>query len=293
MAPQVHLDPGAFLALPHVSDATRPDYISHLGRLAGWLHSTRKDLQLVLCEDHLSEFLKQIYSRHLSKGKKGKDVRELLLRYLGARKPRTVEFGESGRDCVVLDRLNDQLIPLDRDEVLSWQDFLSSDKLQDGEERSPGLASADFALVIGDWLKVRIELEVRKFRYFRKWHELVASLGIVDTRLLERLRAQAKPKIGWEKTGHGATARQKRIVETVVLRSKIITASQSTYQNPQGGAIPSAISPTEKLSEFRFTVTDRPNVLRGVFRTNAKSEEESITAFTHLKKILVEVIAEG
>jgi len=289
---QIHLDPGVFLALPHVSNDARPRYVAHLGRLAGRLVSAKQDLQLLLCEDHLREFHIQIRSEPLSKGQ-GRDVRELLLKYLGARKPSEVAYGESGTNCEMLNRLNTELIPLDGDVVLAWQDSLSSDRLHDGVEGVPGLTSASFALVMEDWLKVRIGDEVRKFRYFRKWHELIGSLEIADRGLLEKLQAQTKPKISWEKTGHGATAWQKRIVETVVSRSKIITASQTTYQNPQGGTIPSTVSPTEKLSQFAFTVTDSPNVLRGVFRTNANSEEESFTAFTHLKRVFSEVVAGG
>jgi len=147
----------------------------------------------------------------------------------------------------------------------------------------PGFATA-FSVVDSDAIASMVSGQKRHHPYFRSWTDLHTYLGIVSPNIIKRLSTTKAPVFKWEKTGHGPTNRQREMIVQVARSSGIVTRSQTTHQHPKGGKRSQAISKTDRSSEFTFSVSDRGNVLTGIFYTKAITPEESQTALIVLRQ---------
>ena len=288
-----HIDPATFLALPYVQTSLdKHRFVEQLGQLAGCLWNARNSVSLVFCEDHYVELLQQFDGRDYADGR-ARQTKHLLIRYLGVRQCVRHAYGESGVDSRIVDPLNKSLSLGEGDAIVAWADMLSSNLLIEEEGCAPGYSHPCFTLISSNNLDVLVGDQVRKFSFFSDWDALASHFQIVEPGTLGAIIVNREPKFAWEKSGHGATKYQERIVVRTARSSQVVVRSGTTYQNPQGGIRKSSVSPTDDASEFLYTVVDGANVLRGIYKTNATTEQQSRLALHALRTALERTLETG
>ena len=289
---RTHIDPANILALPYISaPQDKHKFTEQLSRLAACLWQTRNSVSLVLAEDHYFELIQQFEGPEYANGR-ARETRLLFTHYLGVRPFVRHTYGESGLDSQIIDPLNESPGLSDGDAILVWADMLSSNLLIDESGGVPGYSHPSFGLVTTKHLDVLVGDHVRSFPFFSDWDALTDLLDVVAPETLAAITVCREPDFAWEKTGHGATGYQRRIVKRAARLSQVVIRSGTTYQNPQGGIKKSSVKPTDDLSEFLYTVVDKSNVLRGVFKTKATSPQQSKLALRKLEHALRQAVAE-
>ena len=165
------------------------------------------------------------------------------------------------------------VVARDGNVTISWLNLLGSRLLEDDGTLAPLFSDPCLdPLVTGDLFEVRFAGtgRTRSFNVFRELTRCILSVGVVDPLILERLTVRYDPRFAWEKTGHGATRKQRGIIERVARESKIVIRSGTTHQNPQGGGQTVNIPYVLIASHFRFTVCDGPDTISGVYSTLAE-----------------------
>ena len=290
----IHIDPATILALPYLKTSfVKHQFIDQFAQLVSQLWRARNSVGLVCCEDHYSELFQQLAGAEYNAGR-ARNAKQLLIRYLGVRQCARHSYGDSGVEAQIIDSLNDDFFRLDHgDTMVAWTDFLSSDLLVDQGVCAPGYANQRFSLVPTETLNVLVGNQRRCFPFYSRWDALIAHLEIVEPETLADITVDGEPSFVWEKTGHGATNYQERVIVRTARESKVVVRSGTTYQNPQGGIKRPSIVPTDEVSEFRFTVVDGDDVLRGVFKTKAASREQSELALLALRRALEKALVAG
>ena len=290
MKKKIHCDPGMLLALDYLeNECERRLFLQNLTYFIQKMDKLSDQLQLMLCKEHSKELIRQFTGRFYSNDKREKILRPILIRFIGKRILPIHEFGSSEKDANILNKLRDTIIPDDDSVVIAWADFLSSDLLKIGNVYVTGFTDSTFGLLNECILEVNVNKEIRSYTYVKSIDDLVTHFNLVDPDLVNSLKVDKEPSFIWEKTGHGPTRLQKKVVIRTAKKSGIVYQSITTYQNPQLGIKTSYIGKTNSLGEFEFTVSDGSNVLKGIFKTNANTDAKSATALLLLQRELEHV----
>ena len=290
MFARIHVDPATLLLLPFLPDTLREPFVANVAHLTRSLFRMGGSLRLVLSREHWNELMQQLWNCREFCGGRGKDVRELLLRYLGSFPVDYHEYGDACIDAAIVEGLSGKWLAGDSDIVIAWGDLLSSPLLVVADRTVPGYSHKDYRLLDGSVLRVRIGELDKEFSFSSEIDDLVGRLGLIDPAVAGSLEVHEEPYFRWEDTGHGSTRVHEKIVVRTARRSGIVVRSGTTYQNPEGGAIQASISPTADVAEFMFTVCDHDNVLKGIFRTRATTQKQSDAALVILRKSLQDVL---
>ena len=285
----IHFDPAILLLCTALTD--QREKLSAAKKLVNHLRCLMRlsaYLKAHICDDHRERLQAEINTGAFVGDREAVNLlRPLILRFLD-RYCSVHRYGDVIDEILPLTQLRGSILADDEEVVSSWMNLLGSDLLVQGGDLAPMFADDELdPLTGGTVFEVRYVIgdRRRRFRVFRSLSRCVVSLGIVDPRILARLRVSANPDFVWETTGHGPTVKQKGIIERVARKSQIVSRSVTTYHNPQGGARGS-ISPTPSYSEFQFTVCDGSNTIRGRYFTNAHTEVESVVALKILRDTL-------
>ena len=283
---KVHCDPGTLLVFQYLpnDDDVRFVFLRSLSSLAKMFRESSDCLELVLCCAHHNALMVQ-HCSELSRSSGGRviDLHRVLIRFWATIRPYKEMDEESGGAVHLVGLKENHLPPIDSDEFKDWRKFLSSDALLDCGKIAPFYCTA-FSVIDGDSLAVDTAGKTRHYPVVKSRPDLFEHLNIPDPKLLPTLQIGDKTEFRWEKTGHGATAHQRKVIEDVARHSGIVTRSQTTYQNPQGGKRNQPLTRTGNPSDFKFSVPDGDNILEGIFFTNAETVEQSKTAFIVLRK---------
>ena len=288
-----HIDPATILALPYIgTPLDKHKFTEQLSRLAACLWQTRNSVSLVFAEDHYVELIQQFTGPEYANGR-AREAKLLLMRYLGVRPFNRHTYGDSGLESRITSPLNESLGLSGGDAILVWADLLSSNLLINEGGGVPGYSHPSFALVTTQRLDVLVGDQIRSFPFFSDWDALTDQLEVVAPETLAAILVHRETEFVWEKTGHGATEYQKRVVERTARLSQVVIRSGTTYQNPQGSVKKSSIAHTDDASEFKYTVVDKSNVLRGIFKTRAATARQSKLALRKLEIALEQAMAKG
>ena len=289
----IHFDPSTLLLCAFRSDYSKKiAAIQALFEHVGQLILVVTQLNLVVSVEHLERLRVELDTPFFFKNKVARNLRRVLIPFF-VNRCRVHRFGDVVEEIVALTSWGDtSVLARDEDLIISWMNMLGSRLLENNGTLAPLFSDPRLdPLVVSEVFEVQDPhtAGIRRFDVFRDLHRCIVSLGVVDPRILERLRVKLDPRFAWEKTGHGATKKQRAIIQRVARESKIVIRSGTTRQNPQGGGQPS-ISPTSDASTFRFTVCDGPNTIWGVYSTLANTKEQSDVALRILRDTLEAVL---
>ena len=289
----IHFDPSTLLLCAFRSDdlgkfAVIRALYTHIERLI----LVAKHLHLVVSDEHRERLCRELDTEFFQKNWVARNLRSVLIPFF-VNRCRVHRFGDVVEEVQETTPWSDvSVVASDGDVTISWLNLLGSRLLEDDGTLAPLFSDPCLdPLVTGDLFEVRFVRtgRTRSFNVFRELTRCILSVGVVDPLILERLTVRNDPRFVWEKTGHGATRKQRRIIERVARESKIVIRSGTTHQNPQGGGMPS-ISPMSVASDFSFTVRDGADTISGVYSTLAKTVDESAVALRILRDTLNAVL---
>jgi hypothetical protein len=220
------------------------------------------------------------------------DYRDLALIVLGAltRGDATYEYGMCGREVVLRSAATAYPeLGISDDIQMLFGDFLGWARISECPTSAMG---SFFSAVALEEVVVEIYSEpaVQRGYPVATSFELAAlKLGVMPTPMRTRLTVYNDTSFAWEKSGHGATQYQRRVITELARRSKLVVRSGTTYQNPALGALPNLVRSTAEFSEVAFQVVDGSNVLRGVFATKATSAIEQKFVVMELGYVLASI----
>ena len=232
----IHFDPSTLLLCAFRSDhshkiAAIRALFEHVGRL---IHVATQ-LNLVVSAEHLERLRVELDTPFFFENTVARNLRRVLIPFF-VNRCRVHRFGDVVEDIVALTSWDDTcVLARDEDLIISWMNMLGSRLLEDNGTLAPLFSDPGLhPLVVSDVFEVQDPhaAGIRRFDVFRDLHLCIVSVGVVDPRILERLRLKRDPRFVWEKTGHGATRKQRGIIERVARESKIVIRSGDDSPEP-------------------------------------------------------------
>jgi hypothetical protein len=281
---RLQFDPAALLYQFNTPPSAR-DQVTRLLKVVQLLGDNIEQAPTV-CGERLYGQLWLVYAKnehHLYEHALEDEVKRLIRSFLG----KVARLDEASTACVA--GITSQIATARVNEapglIADWEASLADGCKQTDGPTTVVVCDREFRLVDGNHVALECVCATSQagatLPQISEVADLKQKIGLVDWNACE---VPNPPSVRYEDSGHQPTARQKAVLEEVVLRSRLITHAGTTYFNPEVGAQPSTLRITERCGEFLFRIFDSGTVVAGVFRTRVADRHSEAGVFRHVEE---------